>query len=87
MCKLKARSVQGNAGCGPGKRPCRGGTGLPQGKKCASVLSSLHLKNKETSADIWISEDGLGEVGLRIDRTPRVAVRSELNAESHLKVI
>lgn len=62
MYKQKARSDQENTGCEPGKGPWEG-TSLPQSKKCGSILSFLHHKSKEISADIWISEDRIEEVG------------------------
>lgn len=48
---------------GPRER-LREGTGLLQGRKRGYILSFLHREVKEISAVIWISENGLEEVGL-----------------------
>lgn len=63
MHEQKARSDQENAGCGPRERLWEG-TGFPQGRKRGYILSFLHHEVKEISAVIWISENGLEEVGL-----------------------
>lgn len=93
MYKQKARSDSENTGCKPGKGHWEG-TCLPQGRKCGSILSFLHHKSKEISADIQISEDGIEEVGfndrkdssgVNILRLLYFFVSLQLNAELHLE--